>query len=915
MVKIFYISREHTNTAELLFKEALKTEHRINIDYSNILYLSPTPAKVKEASEIFHQLVDSRCYIPPEMATIVQYCKKLYSAYGNRRILNSSLIPIIISILCGRGIGFSSMIADFIRDIKCIYPDSSVDIIEQTFTDILHELNIPEAVTKTINEGIRSYRDYQLFITKNGLVDEIDIMNYVSNLQLSTKNSLLILDGFYEPSNIEKNVLKRLIQYSEKIFVGIPYSKQFGKLIDGYVGFLKDNFETEEIFYTDSPGSSSPNSLIYSAYQGMEDEVEEIARNIKSLYLSGKLRDLRKAIITFPVMSKYSSIIGRVFHRYGIPYDIYRGNILGRMRPFLDFLSLLVSVAEGYPRLKFSQFLSSIYFTRIPDNIRKWAATLSIESGIISGKEMWLNFVKDGSENFDISLVKEKDAIERDMMWIFEKLQPLEDSRKGVDINTYVHLIRNIIDDFGFLSSVLDSNVRDLRNLNIELLKQISFLSTLYPQPITLNEFIDIFSHLLNSIHIETEGTGVRIMDLSEIHGLSAEYIFLGGLTDKDMPLRMGPDYLLPDNVKRRLGFLHLDKYIEMQTFCFYNVIRSSKNLHLSYPLMEGEDMFLPSSFLYSGEEVKGKIPGIFSKEEYLIKQGYKSFSENISEIKTQSSAAIFKPSEFIKVTDIDSYRMCPRRFFIERVLKLKPMDVKEYELEANTIGTIIHRIMEKIIKEPFDSFDDFQKRAEAAIETSMRDMRIDAYWKTIINDTFMEILPEIYEKELEIREDGYVSTEVEKTIVGEPIKGMRLKGKIDRLDKIGDTVQIIDYKTGTLNLNCKQVLEGNENLQLFLYAAIAKNQGYRVSRVGIYSLKDISIKWCPSKRKARGSRLEIQSSGKKESELDDYIIAALRFLEEAVENMRKGNFEARPLNDYICWSCHEYAFCPYMQK
>jgi len=930
MIKIFYIPLGYRNTAELLFKEALKTEDRrqrtedrIDVDYSHILYLAPITAKVKEANKIFYSVVKGNsggswgnevpprsCYIPPEMATIMQYCKKLYSAYGDRRILQGSLIPIILSRLCGRGIGFSSLIADFISDIKHLYPDCDMDAIKHSFMDVFHDLNIPDAVAETINEGLRIYKDYQSFITKSGLIDEDDVMNWVAGYRLKAIHSLLILDGFYDPTLSEKNVLKQIIQSSEQTLVAIPYSNQFKGLVEGYANFLKDNFEIEETFLADSPIHPSTHSFAYYAYPGMEEEVEGIARNIKSLYVSGKIRDLREVIVTFPDLSKYISMVERVFYRYGIPYDISKNKTLGRMRPFLDLLSLLRSVADNYPRLKFSQFLSSAYFTKIPEWIKKWVATLSLGSGIISGKESWLNFIDEGSENVDMSLMKEKDIIQKDMAWIFDKLRPLEDVRKGAGIEAHVYLIRDILNEFGFLALPSDSATRDLHRTTIELLKQISFLGALHPHPITLNEFIDVFNHLLNSTHMETEGTGVRVMDFSEMHGMSPEYIFFGGLTDGDMPRRMGLDYLLPDSVKKRLGFLHLDKHIETQRFSFHNVIKSCRNLHLSYPSMEGDTMFLPSSFLYFGEEVKERIPGIFSREEYLIRQGYKPFSNYISEVEAIPSS--ISASSFLRVTDIDAYRMCPRRFFIERILNLEPMSVKEYELETATIGSIIHKIMEKIIKEPFDSLEDLKKRAEAAIEASVKDRRIDAYWKRIIKDTFMEILPDIYEKELEIRKDGYISTEVEKMITGEPIKGIRLKGKVDRFDRISNTVQIIDYKTGTPGLNCKQVLEGNENLQLFLYAAMMKNQGYTVSRVGIYSLKDINIKWCPPK-KTRGQKTE--DRGQKADSIDDYIIASLKFLEEAVKDMRKGDFKARPLNDYICWNCHEYAFCPYTQQ
>ena len=923
MVKIFYTPLSYRNITEFLFEEAVKDIQ--NPDYSRILYLSPTSTKTKEAQKIFHRLQDNKCYIPPEMAAIRQCCKKLYSVYGDKRMLHGSLIPVIVSRLCGRGLGFSSMISDFISELKQLYPDHEIDDIKHNFLEVFDELNIPESVSKVIMDGLDAFNEYQSFIQKSGLIDEEDVVSISSEFRVQS-SELLILDGFYDPTPSERNILKGLVQNSKHTLIAIPYDSRFRELSEGYINFLKDNFDIEEMYLKNGqeaignrreeeiPIAYCPSpiaSFVYCSYPGIEEEVEGIARNIKSLYVSGKFGDLGEVIVTFPDLNKYSAMVDRVFSRYGIPCSISKKKPLGKTRPFLDLSSLLCSVAENYPRLEFSQFLSSKYFTKVPERPKKWVATLSLQSGIVSGKKEWLNFIAEGSETIDMSLMEERDEIEKDMAWVFEKLQPLDNVKNGASFATYVNLLHDILNDLGFLAFPMDSSMRDIRRTANELLEHISFLGTLHSAPVTLSEFIDVFTHILNACYIETEGTGVRVMDFSEMSGLSPEYIFFGGLTDRDMPKRMGMDYLLPDNVKKRLNFLNLDKYIDIQRFCFYNLINSCKNMHLSYPLMDGDNMFLPSSFLYFGEEVRELIPGIFSNEEYLVRQGCKPFSKHISEIEIQPSAFSLQPSAFLRVTDVDAYRMCPRRFFIERMLNLRPADIKEYEIEAVTIGTIIHKIMERIIKEPFENIEYLRDRAEAIIEESMKDKRIDAYWKMMIKDTFIEILPDIYEKELEIRKDGYISTEAEKTITGEPIKGIKLKGKVDRFDRIEDSVQIIDYKTGGASLNCKQALEGNENLQLFLYAAMMKNQGYKVSRVGIYSLKDIDIKWCPPKKgRGRGKGKENEEQG-----IDDYIIASLKFLEDAVKDMRKGDFKAKPLNDYSCWNCHEYAFCPYIQQ
>jgi len=1002
MVKIFYMPFSVENTAELLFKEAIR--HIRHPDYSKIIYLAPSPVKIEEARKKFHKLISNReisvkaerlqnlnifwdsshaskeCYIPPEMATISQYCKSVYNVYGSRRIVNRTLIPVIISHLSGKGIGFSSLIADLIHDLKKTYPGRDAVSLKSDFDAIFSEMNIPDTVTETVLGSLEIFGQYQSLMESNGLIDDDDVINFISDLLTPQKvcdtatpenlvffwghqflgttmqqdgsmetakihYSTVILDGFYDPAASERKVLKSLISLSENTLISVPYDSVFETVVKEYINFLKENFVVEEIYSEDVSEIASESKFTYCSYPSIEEEVEGICRSIKALYVSGKNKDLEDIIVAFPALRKYSAIAIRVFKRYGIPCNILKKEPLGKTPPFLDLFSLLDSVAEDYPRLKFSQFLSSRYFAKIPHGLKKWMPSLSICSGIVAGKAAWLNFISGGSEIIDTSVLKEKDALEKDLRRVFKKLQPLENMKNGASFDAYVRLIRNIIDDFGFLqcdSATVrqcdskkthhgsritnhESNMgcapnfsKNMRNSAAEVFEQLLFISDLKQSSqkvadkkaqVKLTEFIDNMRHILNTTYIESAETGVRVMDFIDAVGLFAGHVYLGGLTDEDMPSKTGMDYLLPDNVKKRMNLLSFEKHLNIQRFNFYRIIgllSGGTGLHLSYPLSEADDVFLPSSFLYFGEEIKEHLPGVFSKEEYLLKKGTTPFLSFISEIDSMRTLTFIRRMHaFMPVTDIDAYRTCPRKFFIEKVLRLRPSDIKEYDIEASTIGKIIHRIMERIIKEPFDDLQYLKHRAEEIAEEAMRGKKIDKYWKKLIGEAFIEILPDIYEKELELRKDGYVPAKVEMTVNGEPIKGIRLTGKIDRVDMLGDSIRIIDYKTGTSGLNCKQALEGNENLQLFLYAAVLKNQGYNIERVGLYSLKDISIKWCPPQR-----------SGKQKTEdIDEYIVTSLKFLEETVRNMRKGNFKAMPLKDYICWNCHEYAFCPYIQQ
>ncbi|MFH1015171.1 MAG: hypothetical protein V1762_04555, partial [Nitrospirota bacterium] len=120
-VKVFYVSFSRRGFTPFRDKSLTGLKTAISktkgSDYSGILCLSPTPWKIRESQRIFHKLTKIT-YIPPEMMTIKQLSKKLYSLYANKTPISKSIIPIIISRLSGKGIGFSSIISGFIDEIK-----------------------------------------------------------------------------------------------------------------------------------------------------------------------------------------------------------------------------------------------------------------------------------------------------------------------------------------------------------------------------------------------------------------------------------------------------------------------------------------------------------------------------------------------------------------------------------------------------------------------------------------------------------------------------------------------------------------------------------------------------------------------------------------------------------------------------
>ncbi len=928
MTRLYYSA-----SPEPLFKEALKlnkTSSGIH-DYSGIICVNPSSLRAKLSARLFHKIISTtnyheRCYIPPDITTLSELSKRLYAMYGRGNLIEPSLKPIIISRLSNKGLGFSILISDLIHDIKQFHPGKNIIEIEKIILDTLDMFNVPELIKISIKDSLEIFKQYQDYLKDRGLADPDDALHLCPEyIKQYLTPSVTIIDNLDAPTKAELEIIKALIDKSEHSIISIPFTDE---VTGYYLSFLKEHFDIDLTYYS----KNSMPDFVYHPCDDVESEVDGIARHIKSLFLAEKIKDLNDVIVAFPALNKYKDIIKRTFHRYGIPFNIMRKRPLAKERPVIDLLCMIQSVIEDYPRLKFSQFLSSKYFKAIPRSLKNWIPILSIHSGIISGKKAWLNFLRTGNERIDIkdiidsappvyesgslfeethsnSIMSIKD-LGKDIQYVFEKLSPLEKIKTSSSISTFSTTLKNILQDLGFLDTTpADEDYRTLKEIRMYLLNCLDKLSSIDIKGdslLRLQEFYEYLRHSLDNTYIETDTEGVTVTDIREASSVTfLKKIYLGGLTDSDLPGRGNIDYIIPDNVKRATELPDLDRNINLQRFFFEKILRYSEDVHLSYPVSEGEDKFLPSPFLYSGRAEKKNVPGIFSKEELLIMTGERPLREFLYEIKVNPN--ILNLGGILNVTDIDAYRKCPRRFFIERLLGLLPPTIKEYDLEARVLGDIIHGVMEKIIYEDLSDIEHINERAIAIVDEVTGQRNIDQFWRDIIKDTFLEILPDIVKLESNIRKEGFKPYLVEEKVTGEPIRGIRLKGKIDRVDKSDSAVAIIDYKTGSENLNCSGVLNGKEKLQLFLYAALLKTKGYSVDRVGIYSLKDIKIKWCPSKAKNKGDNVDIE----------ELIKTSLQFLEEAVNGLRKGIFTAVPFEDnpYMCSNCHENPFCPYIQS
>ena len=161
----------------------------------------------------------------------------------------------------------------------------------------------------------------------------------------------------------------------------------------------------------------------------------------------------------------------------------------------------------------------------------------------------------------------------------------------------------------------------------------------------------------------------------------------------------------------------------------------------------------------------------------------------------------------------LNTYLQCPRRYYYRYILNVKP-PVMPQTTSAADFGNSLHRAL-------FEYYSKFERFDLAKFETVLRELNTPPLEREIT----MIKMQKFRAVEDARYEDGWRVQGLEKEL-DSVFAGVRITGKIDRIDGRGDELAVIDYKSG--NFDAK-------SLQLPFYEALVGRscEGY------FYDLKD----------------------------------------------------------------------------
>ena len=222
------------------------------------------------------------------------------------------------------------------------------------------------------------------------------------------------------------------------------------------------------------------------------------------------------------------------------------------------------------------------------------------------------------------------------------------------------------------------------------------------------------------------------------------------------------------------------------------------------------------------------KIDNINLKEDYTIKNANKIFFTNGK----------------TSISQLEKYFTCPFLFFTDYGLRLKENPISK--IQAMDVGNILHKVAELFLQKYTQKPQiDIQKVAKSLINDIISDEYVEdknKFLVKIIQEEAIRLCARLAEEQTHshFRPIGYEEYfgDGAKYPAVELSNNIKLEGKIDRIDAYNGRFRIIDYKTGKIEDNMKQVFYGKK-IQLISYLMAMEQAGLQPAGVVYYPIRN----------------------------------------------------------------------------
>lgn len=836
--------------------------------------------------------------------------------------------------------GLFNSISDFIRRVKgnLISP-----------TELLNSSNLK------IKELAKIYDNYEKFLLDKSIYDRESIyflaQQELENSSLNQQD--IIIDNFIDLRKIEIKLIEHFINRGCNIYINLPFIEEGEENLSLSLTLsnLKElGFEVEYINIKENLNNSLTkyNNIISGKPLY---EISKIIKVIKDKNINESI-DLNDMQIILADESYEKDLISQAL-KEKIPLDISSKRSISEypliieLTNFLDFI-----VSEGKKEYLLNR-VTSYYFNDISlekkDALEKELRKLNFNNLEDLSTSLLKTKIEISEEMLD-EIIEIKNKYLKEIH--LEKMEkPSYYSQIIIEHIEKYNIDNLILENY---IKIKDEEIlnRDMFLINKirDILEKISSLDNLFKK-ITNLQFYDLILNYLGkeNYSLKSNKLGVKVYSPIEAVGLKSKIKFFTGL-NVDYPRTRESNFLLSGNYSKELKKYNIvvddPNYIRDNEYLVYKDIisRSEVEVFLSSSRTDIEEKGECSVFLTKSTNLIGKdnilalslfdsnYDNITTYDELAVKllrdnysgeeinTGYLSlYNKNcndIDAINSRITCEVEREKDFniysgrlskevfqidykksFTSSSLEDYLVCPYFYFLKRVIEIEEMEREFNEKENLELGIIFHEILENYFNSVVSS-DRFYEIDENILSKMIKNAIENSYDENLDNGLFYQYiystLSQYINKDLEVLKSwdkGYIPTYFEEK-VSTTINGVKIHGRIDRIDTFGDKEILIDYKLN--NSVSKSNIENGISLQMPLYILARKEMGKEVV-AGEYGVITKANVISPLRNIDRIEKLGNSKMGVKEVDFLSVLENSKVTIKEILKNIIEGNFSVNP--------------------
>ena len=316
---------------------------------------------------------------------------------------------------------------------------------------------------------------------------------------------------------------------------------------------------------------------------------------------------------------------------------------------------------------------------------------------------------------------------------------------------------------------------------------------------------------------------GLQVMGLLETRGLDFDTVIIPDASEGILPTATQLDTTIPFSLRKGYNLPTTDLQEQTRAYNFFRLMSRAKRVVFLYDSRTGDaSAGEPSRYVQLLRDVYG-VPMYEAEASFPLTRAEASgdFIEDktlVSQYRDSVSAKT--PTEKVKrlsASRMKDFHTCPRRFYYTAIEGIRDDENLSGVLDKRDSGTLFHNAMQILYEKKEGITDGLSLNSlteilnsdaiDNAVAESAKKLHLETK-KSDYNDNQLEmtrkLVRRMVEADLERVDAGgpitYVGGEIE---IETAYEGANFKLIIDRIDVQGDTVNIIDYKTGSDSTEC----------------------------------------------------------------------------------------------------------------